>query len=86
MDSHLIGYLALFVSVATLIFGTYFIIKGFKNYRSQIYLGLILVGLSVRIFTQSIFQLNVPFEGRYYLMIVGSFQFAILPSVYLHLK
>ena len=86
MDSHLIGYLALFVSITTLIFGTYFIIKGFKNYRSQIYLGLILVGLSVRIFTQSIFQLNVPFEGRYYLMIVGSFQFAILPSVYLHLK
>jgi len=86
MDSHLIGYLALFVSVATLTFGTYFIIKGFKNYRSQIYLGLILVGLSVRIFTQSIFQLNVPFEGRYYLMILGSFQFAILPSVYLHLK
>lgn len=86
MGSLIIGYLSLFVSLASLSFGTYFIVKGFKNYRSQIYLGLILIGLSVRMLTQSVFQLNLPFQGRYYLLILGSFQFAILPSVYLHLK
>ena len=79
-------YFPLLIAFISFVFGLIFIIRGFRNYRTQIYLGIILMGLSVRLLIQTIFWIDLQFDNREYILILGFVQFGILPSVYLHLK
>lgn len=86
MVKEILAYFPLFVAVIALLSGMFIFLKGIQQSRPQIYLGIILLGLSIRLINQATYQLHIDFEGRSYMMVLGFMQFGILPSVYLHLS
>lgn len=86
MVREIVQYIPLIIAFVTFFFGLVFFLRGFRNYQTQIYLGIILMGLSIRLLNQTVYWIGLDFEYRPYMLIFGFIQFGILPSVYMHLK